>query len=367
MKFLRWTLYPTGRKTDEPLQPFRKTLLNAATDPPNDDVEFFDEVEASDIADTIHAPDDTVVQPTVIEVPQEALDDTRKYIIGVGLVATAALIWSFGHLTFRMISITDPWQMMGYRWFLVLPFMLGMIMASHGRKTDKAIIGGGWPVVVTGLLLAGSSIFYVLAISYTTIANVLFMIAAAPMFAALLARIILGESVRLATLLSFPFVLLGMGIMIGDSIGGGSLAGNLIGLASSLCYAAFSVTIRLRPEADTRTSAIYASLLVCACGLILMGMDPIPLTDLFWLMLGGVWQLGLGYMIFTMGAKYVPAVQLLLLGMLETVCAPLWLWLFFGEVPRDLVLVGGGIVLATVAVQAMMGARRKPLGMLRPR
>lgn len=341
--------------------------MNATSSPALDQTRHLAGVDAPDIEETVHAPDDTVVQPAVIEVPPEAVDDTRKYLIGVGLVVTAALIWSIGHLVFRIISVTDPWQMMAYRWFLVLPFMLGMIVARHGRKTDAALIGGGWPVMITGILLAGSSIFYVLAISYTTIANVLFMIAAAPIFAAFLARIVLGEPVRLATLIGFPFVILGMGIMIGDSLGGGSLAGNLIGLASSLCYASFSVTIRLRPEADTRASAIYASLLVCVTGMNMMGNSPIPPMDLFWLMVGGIWQLGIGYMFFTMGAKYVPAVQLLLLGMLETVCAPLWLWLFFGEVPRDLVLLGGGIVLVTVAVQALMGARRKPLGMLRPR
>jgi DME family drug/metabolite transporter len=309
---------------------------------------------------------DTTPVGTPLGTPGEADAEHRAYLIGLACVAGAGLVWSFGHLTFRMVEVEDPWAQIAYRWFLVAPLMMGMIAARYRGAADTAIREGGLPVVLTGVFLAVSSIAYVVAISHTTIANVLFVVAAAPMFAAILARVVLGEPIRPATLIAFPFVMIGITVMVGGAVMGGSILGNVLALVCGLGYAAFSVTIRMRRTADTRVSAIYAALIVSAVGLAMMTRETIAATDVMWLAAGGLWQLGLGYVLFAYGARWVPAAQLLFLGMIETVMAPIWLWLFFGEVPLNATLIGGGIILAAVILQALPGARRKPLG-LKPR
>jgi drug/metabolite transporter (DMT)-like permease len=186
--------------------------------------------------------------------------------------------------------------------------------------------------ILAGVLLAGAGLSFIQAFTHTTIANALFIIGAIPFFAALLARIFLGERLRRATLVTMLFAGSGLALMVVNGINIGSGFGNLMALSTALCFAGFAVVVRYRRQVEMLPSLLIASALIIAVSLPVTGGDlTLPLNDillcLFW---GGC------------------------LSGLVNALGPVWVWLFVGEIPHRWTLIGGSVIIASVAVRAIL-------------
>jgi drug/metabolite transporter (DMT)-like permease len=215
--------------------------------------------------------------------------------------------------------------------------------------------------VAAALCFTASSVCFVSAVVTTTVANASFLAATTPIFAAILAWLMGRERVAGATWAAIALALAGIAIMFAEGLAAGRLLGNLLAIGAALCFAGQLVVLRLGRRVDMLPAMALGGIFTALLTGALAGGDlAVGPRDLPILLLMGTVQLALPLLLFTRGSRHVPAVQLSLLGLLDAVFNPLWVLLAVDEVPGVLTLVGGAIVLAAIAGQALLAARRQP-------
>ncbi len=286
------------------------------------------------------------------------------YARSVALVALAGLCWSSGGTLVKLVHAADAFQIVLWRSVFVLPVVLGFMAWRDAATMLGRLRAVGWNGLLGGLCLTGAFVGWVLALTMTTVANAAFVLASMPFMAALLARLLLGEPIRGVTWAATGLAGLGIAVIAVPGIGSGRLEGTLLALGSCASFALFSVTLRRARLADSSPSLVFGAMLsAAACAVLLLsGRGPGALTigwhDLALCAVMGVVQIGCGLIAFASGSRHLPAADLLLLAQTEIILAPVWAWLVVGEVPAAPTLLGGGIVLAAVFLQAVVGARR---------
>ena len=293
--------------------------------------------------------------------PPSAIANYRR---GVFLVVLAGVCWSTMGLGIRFLEVANVWQVLFYRSLAMTPFLFLVItLRARGRPLPvlrKAGLAGVVGVVALAFAFAGG----IFAVQETTVANAMFLFAAAPFFAALLGWSVLRERVRRGTWIAMVLALAGVTTMVWEGISLGHLNGNLAALLSALGFAVFTITLRWRKLDDMLPTVVLAGVfalittaVVCyAAGYTLA----LPLNDIAIAFALGVFQVGAGLTFYTLGSKVVPAVELALLSMTEVVLGPLWVWLVLGETAGFYTLLGGAVLLCAIAGNALSGLRRKP-------
>ena len=216
--------------------------------------------------------------------------------------------------------------------------------------------------LVGGLGLAIAFTGYVWGVMHSTVANALFLISASPLFAAFLGWMVLRERVARSMWFAMFGVIAGVTIMIGEGLAEADLLGDLAALASAVGFAGFSVAIRRGRHTDMSPTILIGAAITAALSAAMAAADgtglAAPIADVGLATMYGVLVIGAGIFMLTIGAKNVPAAELLVLSLTEVVFASIWVWLAFGEVPSVLTLVGGLIILGSIGGQAAIGMRR---------
>ena len=292
--------------------------------------------------------------------------DRRDHLKGFLLASLAGLLWSFGSLIVRHMVAAQSyqWQYLFFRGLTIAMVLLVYILAKDGIDLVDRIkrIGLSGFLGACGLVAAFSG--FIWAITLTTVANTLFMFAAAPFIAAFLGIIFLQEKVRFLTWLAMAIALVGIFIMVLEGLKSGSLYGNLMALVSAVGFAIFSVSLRWRKETPKFTTVALAGLICALLTLVVLLFHneslAMPTRNVYLSILHGS-IVGLGLILFSMGAKFIPAAELALLSMMEVVGGVLWVYLpVFGihEVPSALTVIGGIILLSAIVLDGV-GARRE--------
>ncbi|MFC6689593.1 DMT family transporter [Jhaorihella thermophila] len=221
----------------------------------------------------------------------------------------------------------------------------------------------GVPGIMGAICLMVAYAFGILAMQMTTIADAVLLFATAPFFAAVLGWFALSERVAPSTWGAIIIALVGIVIMQGGAIATGNAIGNLFAVGSAMFFALFTLVLRMRKDGDMLPtvvlSGIFASV-VCFVVANSYGSGlRIPQNDLIIALLMGVFQTGAGLILYTIGARSVPAVQLALLPLIEVILSPLWVALIVGEQPTKLILLGGLFVGAAIVADALMTARNQ--------
>ena len=265
---------------------------------------------------------------------------------GALLVLAAALTWSFGGVIARYLQLSDSWAIVSWRSCFASLFLLGFMLLREGwGGTRRLFASMGWPGIGMGLCVAMASASFVVALSHTTVANILLMQAGAPLIAALLGWALFRERVSSPTWAAILAVILGVTVMVSASIGGQvSLLGNALALVTTLCFT-FAVLITRRFAHVRMMPAVCFGMAVAAvAGALMAGSLQASPRDMGLLFVFGALNLGLGMAFFVSGGPKVPASIVALLSTLETVLGPIWVWLAHGETPGARTLLGGAIV-----------------------
>lgn len=298
---------------------------------------------AMNVSSTVNTPD--------------AADNQRQ---GLVLVFLAALCWSLGGVLERFVSAQDPWTIIFWRSFwAALSLMAYMFWRDGVRGTWQLFIRMGIPGVIVACCFMIATSAFIVALSYTTVANVLLMQAGGPLFAALLAYLLYGERVAPSTWFAIVAVLVGVGVMVS-----GSLTGNVSpigdGLALAIVFVFSIATVLTRRYADVRMTPAMCLGTMMAGVLAATQASTIAVipSDMGFLFAFGAINLGLGLAFFATGARMIPAAYAALLATFETLLGPVWVWLVHGEVPSMRTLIGGAIVFAALLAHIGLQFRR---------
>lgn len=277
---------------------------------------------------------------------------------GIALALLGGLLISIDIPVIRL-SQSDPWFYMVARG-VGLALVLGAVLkfASHLTGTpnnpfnDKSF-------VEVGILYGLSSIFFTLSVFNTSTSNLVFILAFNPMLAALFAWWLIGERPKLVTWLAILATMVGVIIIVSDGVQTGNWFGDLTSLATAIVLA-YSLV---------RTRKSGKDLSLCGClGGMMSALFALPLALLYsdfpgapgWVALNAFVLVPLAGFSLTLAPRYIPAPQVAIFFLLETVLAPIWVWLIFSEIPSDKTLMGGLIVLCAIAVHSIWQLMHSP-------
>jgi drug/metabolite transporter (DMT)-like permease len=209
---------------------------------------------------------------------------------------------------------------------------------------------------LVSISLALGFIFYVLSLFNTTVANTVLILSTGPLIAAVLAWVFLRERIGWGTLIAIAGAITGVSIMVSDGIAGADRLGLLYAFVAVIAFAVLVVTLRATPSGqDMMLATAMAGIVAAGLSLPLLPTLKISQSDLWFSMALGSVQVGVGFILITLGSRSVPAAQIPLLVLAETALAPLWVWWIIKEVPAQNTLFGGTIILCAVIWQSVIG------------
>ena len=274
-------------------------------------------------------------------------------IPGPLLILTGGFCLSWGGLIFRTFESASIWQILFYRSIFFLWVLIAFILLTYGKKTFKKIKEAGVPGLIGGIFLSTNFVAYMYSMMETTVANVVFIISTQTVFLPIVAYIFLKEKISPRGYVAIMLAMIGVTLMIGDSLGTGSLKGNLAALTIPINFSVLVLIIRKYPKVDMIPAIFYAGILSCTYGLLLLENFAISTKDIWLAFLLGVPQLAFGFIFITIGSRTTPAVMVGLLMLMESIFAPIWVWLFYNEIPPVSVLIGGIIILSAVVMKSL--------------
>ena len=274
-------------------------------------------------------------------------------IPGYLLLLFGGFCLSWGGLIVRSFEEASVWQILFLRSFFFVIALTIFLIAIYKKNTVNKLIESGFPALAGGLFLSLSFIAFVISMTETTVANVVFIISTQTMFLAIFGYFILKEKVSFIALLSIILAMIGIGIMVRDSISIGSLYGNLVALAIPINFSILVMIIRKYPNLDMVPAVFYSGILSCIYGILFSETLDFTNHDIMMGFLLGVPQLAFGFICITIGSKTTRATTIGILMLSETLCAPLWVWIFLNEIPPQSVFVGGLIIIIAVIIKSL--------------
>jgi len=266
-------------------------------------------------------------------------------------ILLAAVAWSTAGLGQRSLDATAVTQVAGRAFFAALA-LFALVLAMERRGTLRAFLGMGRSGLAMTVFLAISSGAFLLALNHTSVANVLFMQAAAPMMAALLGWVLISEPVDGRTWAALLLAGAGVAVMAAGSLDAGIGAVGLP-LLMTASFAMVIVIARHRRDVSMMPATCASQVLVVVVCAPFVTLGSVGGGDWAILAALGVGQMGLGLAFLTIGARLIPPAQVAIISLLEVVLGPLWVWLAYDERPSAATLAGGAIVVAAVVVQAV--------------
>ncbi|YCH20255.1 DMT family transporter [Pseudomonas sp. D1-3] len=275
---------------------------------------------------------------------------------GLLLVTSGIVLLSFDGLLVRLVE-ADGWSIVFWRGLLMFIALGAFSLSASSRASLRA---KPLPGAASAVLLALISIFFVLAIMHTTVANVVVILSTAPLFAALFTRLFLNEAVALRTWLAIGVATLGIVLVFAGSFAASDLLGNGYALLSSAALGA-NLTLLRRHSSLARMPLIALSGLVAAL-IALPKAQPFGLDSASYLALGimGLVQMPVATLLINSATRYLPSAEVALFYLLESVLGTLWVWYVLHEVPAHATLYGGALVIATLVVHAGITLRARP-------
>jgi len=271
----------------------------------------------------------------------------RRGQVYVGL---AALAWSTAGVLQRELAVGTATQVAGRALFAVLALLAFVAFSGQGGGV-RAFVSMGRAELAVAACTAVASGTFIVALNHTTVANVLFMQAVAPLAAALIAWAGLREAVSRRTVAAMVVAIGGVSLMVGGP-GGSHGLGLALSVVMTLAFALSVVITRHRRDISMAPAICLSQVLVLAAAGPFARPETVGLHDLVLIVLLGFGQIGLGLAFLTMGARLIPAAEVALITLLELVLGPLWVWLALSERPSTATLLGGAVVIGAVVLQA---------------
>ena len=273
-------------------------------------------------------------------------------IPGYILLLFGGFCLSWGGFIVRSFQEANVWQILFLRSFFFIIALILFLSLTYKNKVFKIIKDSGIPGILGGFVMSFSFVAFIVAMNNTTVANVVFIISTQTMFLAIFGFFYLKEKVSLIGSSSIFLAMSGIFIMVGDSISTGSLFGNLVALVIPINFAIYVMIIRKNSNLDMVPAMLYSGIFSLIYGAILAKSFEFTSHDLLMGFLLGVPQLALGFICITIGSRTTASATVGLLMLMETLCGPLWVWLFLNELPPISVFIGGAVIISAIILKS---------------
>ena len=290
---------------------------------------------------------------------------------GIALMVGAGLCWSSGGLIVRSLGVANAWEIVFWRALFMALFVAILLIALQRRGAWAQVRGIGRAGVVSAFFLAAQIYLFILALRNTSTANTFVLMSLAPLVTALAGRLFLGERVAWITWGAIAVALAGIAVMFGAGLGVAAdhsqLVGNLFALCVPLAYACQILAVRRVRGAAGASPNLMPTILVAGLIALLPAWWLAPglsagARDIALLALMGSIQLGLGCLLMTLAVPHLRAAEMGLLALIETILAPLWVWIGIGETPGIAAITGGSMIIAALLVNGIIALRDQSRG-----
>jgi len=267
------------------------------------------------------------------------------------LVFLGACCLSFGGLIVKSFEGATLWQILFWRTIFFILVISIYLIITYKRAVFRSFYNSGIPGLIGGFVLSFGFCGYVFAMYNTTVANANFIIQTQTIFLAIFGYFFLKEKISVITLTSIILAISGIFLMIGNSLSAGQLSGNIAALLMPISFATLILVVRKYPNVDMVPAQFIAGVFALIIGFLMSETIIISINDIFLGFLAGFFQIGLGFIFITIGARRTPAAMVGIIMLTEAVLGPMWAWIFINEQPPFIVLIGGSIVLFAVLLQ----------------
>ena len=274
-----------------------------------------------------------------------------KKIPGPLLIFLGAFSLSFGGLIVKSFEGATLWQILFWRSLFFSLTVLTFLIISYKKKTLKIFKDSGLPGFFGGIVLSFGFCGYVFAMYNTTVANTNFIISLQILFLAVFGYFFLKEKISPITLTSIILAMTGVLLMVGNSLTPGELSGNLAAFTMPITFAVLIIIVRKFPTVDMVPAQFVAGLCSCLIGFLLSSKIMISPHDIFLGFIAGCFQVGLGFIFITTGARTTPSAMVGIIMLSESVLGPLWAFLFASERVPLFTIIGGSVILFAVLLQ----------------
>tara|TARA_B100001250_G_C19764832_1_gene774229 strand:+ start:753 stop:1622 length:870 start_codon:yes stop_codon:yes gene_type:complete len=267
------------------------------------------------------------------------------------LVFLGAFCLSFGGLIVKSFEGATLWQILFWRQFFFVVLVIFFLLFTYKKKILIALYNSGLPGIIGGIILGCGFSAYVFAMYKTTVANTNFIIQTQAIFLAIFGYLFLNEKISKITLTSIILAISGIVLMVGNSLSPGQFSGNIVAFIMPSSFAVLIIIVRKYPNVDMIPLQLVAGIVAMFIGYLFSTKINISTNDLLLAFIAGFFQVGLGFIFITIGAKKTLSAMVGILMMTEAVLGPLWAWIFLNEKPQFIALIGGSIIIIAVFIQ----------------
>ncbi|MCI0472141.1 MAG: DMT family transporter [Ignavibacteria bacterium] len=272
-------------------------------------------------------------------------------------ISFTAFLWSSSGLFIKILSVS-AFHILFYRSVIASATILGILYFRERKLDFKPDVFS----VLASASYSGILIFFVIANKMTTSANAIFLQFTAPLYLLFLEPLFLKTKFRPRDLITIIICIAGMALFFMEELEAGSFYGNLIAVGSGICFAFFSLFLKWKKNLGHENAImtiVFGNLLVAAICLPLIFTNMrLDATQFLILLYMGIFQIGVSYFIFNIGMKYVSATESLIIGILEAVFNPVWVFLGVGEIPSVNAITGGAVIFAAIIVHNLMPLKK---------
>jgi len=274
------------------------------------------------------------------------------------------LLTSFGGLALSMdiplirLSSGEVWSVLSARSLATIVVALAALFVIRRVTGSLQTVLPGRLGIAVGFFYGLTTITFLLAVYYTKAANVVFIIALNPMFTALLSWIFLKERPALSTFITMVVMILGVGLIVGDGMEAGHLLGDALSVIASLSIAC-AITISRASGRDMGFASLLAAVIPAAVGIYHIAPTGFSIEHPGWILFDGALLMPFSFWCLATGTRFLSAPEVAMFYLLETILAPIWVWLIFSEAPTNMTLAGGAILILALAAHSLWQARVK--------
>ena len=268
----------------------------------------------------------------------------NKEKLGALCLIGAGIFLSFGGTLIKYMESATPIEITTFRSITFSSIMLLYILVKFKHKSVQAFKDIGVNGILIGVVIGISNICYVFGMSNTSVANGGFILSTAPLFAVIASYFFLKKTISLKTFIAIGGSMMGVAIMFSGGIEASHAVGNLIMLMVPICFAFQLTLINRSPEIDFMPATFLGGIIAFLIGISLITEYNISTYDLKIALFIGAFQVGIGFILITIGSRYIPPHRAALFILTEPILTPIWAWIFLDEKPPTIELIGGLIV-----------------------